>query len=77
MIAIFSHDAGGAEVPSSWLAIQPEEYLLVLDRPGVCCEQLGSFEGDREVNENCGSARRIKLQESGRNQSDCGSGRRR
>jgi len=33
MIAVVSHDAGGAELVSSWIAAQDEEYYLVLDGP--------------------------------------------
>jgi hypothetical protein len=33
MIAIVSHDAGGAEILSSWLRRNPQPYCLVLDGP--------------------------------------------
>jgi hypothetical protein len=35
MIAIVSHDAGGAEILSSWLRHNPQPYCLVLDGPAV------------------------------------------
>lgn len=33
MIAVVSHDAGGAEILSSWLLRSPDQYCLVLDGP--------------------------------------------
>lgn len=35
MLAIVSHDAGGAEILSNWAVRQDEPYLLVLDGPAV------------------------------------------
>lgn len=39
MIAIVSHDAGGAEILSSWLRQNPQPYCLVLDGPAVAIFQ--------------------------------------
>ena len=35
MIAVVSNDAGSAEIISSWLLLQNEEFLLVLDGPAI------------------------------------------
>jgi hypothetical protein len=45
MLAIVSHDAGGAEILSSWLLENPQPHLLVLDGPAVSIFQskLGSI----------------------------------
>ena len=40
MIAIVSHDAGGAEVLSSWLHQNPQPYCLVLGGPATAIFQL-------------------------------------
>jgi len=39
MIAVVSHDAGGAEILSSWLLRNQEPYCLVLDGPAVAIFQ--------------------------------------
>jgi hypothetical protein len=46
MIAVFSHDAGGAEIVSSWLRQNPQPYCLVLEGPAVAIFQrkLGDIE---------------------------------
>lgn len=45
MIAIVSHDAGGAEILSSWVRHQSERYLLVLDGPAkTIFGELGPLE---------------------------------
>lgn len=46
MIAVVSHDAGGAEILSSWLRQNIQPYCLVLDGPAVTIFQrkLGEFE---------------------------------
>ena len=43
MIGIVSHDAGGAEILSSWALRSQEPYCLVLDGPavGIFKENLG------------------------------------
>lgn len=45
MIAIVSHDAGGAEILSSWLRRCAEPYCLVLDGPakGIFQRKLGDY----------------------------------
>jgi len=35
MIALVSHDAGGAEILSSWILKNPQPYCLVLDGPAI------------------------------------------
>ena len=35
MVAIVSHDAGGAEILSCWLSEQKEPYCLVLEGPAI------------------------------------------
>ena len=46
MIAVVSHDAGGAEILSSWLRQNQQPYCLVLDGPAIAIFQrkLGDFE---------------------------------
>jgi len=46
MIAVVSHDAGGAEILSSWLRQNQQPYCLVLDGPAIAIFQrkLGEFE---------------------------------
>lgn len=48
MVAIVSHDAGGAEILSAWAGLQSEPYCLVLDGPAknIFERKLGS---DRKV----------------------------
>lgn len=43
MIAVVCHDAGGAEILSSWLCRVEEQYCLVLDGPAkaIFCRKLG------------------------------------
>lgn len=45
VIAVVSHDAGGAEILSSWLLRCPEQYCLVLDGPAKAIFQrkLGDY----------------------------------
>ena len=45
MVAIVSHDAGGAEILSSWLLRCPEQYCLVLDGPAMAVFQkkIGNY----------------------------------
>jgi len=45
VIAVVSHDAGGAEILSSWLIRSPEQYCLVLDGPAKAIFQrkLGDY----------------------------------
>lgn len=46
MLAIVSHDAGGAEVLSSWLRQNPQPYCLVLEGPAIAIFQrkLGNIQ---------------------------------
>ena len=46
MLAVVSHDAGGAEIVSSWLRQNPQPYCLVLGGPAVAIFQrkLGDIE---------------------------------
>ena len=46
MLAIVSHDAGGAEILSSWLRQNPQPYCLVLDGPAIAIFQrkLGNIQ---------------------------------
>lgn len=56
MIAVVSHDAGGAEIISSWLRQNLQSYCLVLDGPAVAI-----FQRKLGVCENYSLARSISL----------------
>jgi len=55
VIAVVSHDAGGAEILSSWLLRSPEQYCLVLDGPAKeifqkKCESKKSISLNKAIN---------------------------